>query len=529
MGLTSPAGNASFTSPASVSIAASATDEDGRVVKVEFFAGSTKLGEKTAAPWSFTWLNAGAGNHSLTAKATDDKGTVETSSAVRITINAPAPPSVVATPAPGPVAGSFYRAINLNGQALEIDGNAWQGSDASNYTYSGNPSSESNVGLRPATDGNRTRMIRSFISSRNLRLALTAIPEGRYEVYLYVWETNSNQTYSVTVQGRVVNSNYNSGETGRWQKLGPYPAAVSDGSISVALTGGNAKLSGIEVLTSVDRTPITASAPEPEPTAQVPAAQPAPVASCDNTGGLLREYWTNVRGCEVKDIPVNTRPAGNSIITTFEGPANFGTDYASRIRGYICPPATGDYTFWLASNDAGELYLSTDENPANKRKISSVSSGTNPREWEKYPTQKSVKIRLETGRRYYVEVLHKSCLNGDYVGVGWQLPNGSMERPIEGNHLIPFHPDAEGQISDAQRVRVFPNPASQVATLKFFAEKNQPYDIVITNSLSLPVMTLNGTAKAGSNNLQMQISTLPAGLYHVIINNKYTEKLMITR
>jgi hypothetical protein len=128
-----------------------------------------------------------------------------------------------------------------------------------------------------------------------------------------------------------------------------------------------------------------------------------------------------------------------------------------------------------------------------------------------------------------VEVLHKACLNGDYVGVGWQLPNGSMERPINGSHLIPFAPDAEGQISDTQRVQVFPNPASQVATLKFFAEKNQPYDIVITNSLALPVMTLNGTAKAGSNDLQMQLSTLPAGLYHVIINNKYTEKLMITR
>jgi hypothetical protein len=509
------------------------------VVKVEFFAGTTKLGEKTAAPWSFTWLNAGAGNHSLTAKATDDKGAVETSAAVRITINAPAPSPVAATPAPTtspapappvsastpePVSSSFRRAINLNGEALEIDGKEWQGSDASNYTYSGNPSNESNVGLRPATDGNRARMIRSFISSRNLRLALTAIPEGRYEVYLYVWETNSNQTYSITVQGKVVNSSFNSGEAGKWQKLGPYPAAVSDGSISVILSGGNARVSGIEVLTSVDTTPITANAPGAEP-----AAQPAPVASCNNTGGLLREYWTNVRGCEITDVPVNTRPTGSSIITSFEGPANFGTDYASRLRGYLCPPATGEYTFWLAANNAGELYLSTDENPGYKRKISSVSGGTNSREWEKYPTQKSVKIRLESGRRYYVEVLHKACLNGDYVGVGWQLPNGSMERPINGSHLIPFHPDAEGQISDTQRVQVFPNPASQVATLKFFAEKNQPYDIVITNSLALPVMTLNGTAKAGSNDLQMQLSTLPAGLYHVIINNKYTEKLMITR
>jgi hypothetical protein len=68
-----------------------------------------------------------------------------------------------------------------------------------------------------------------------------------YQVYLYVWEDNKAETYSITLEGRVVQPNYNSGSAGTWQKVGPYTATITDGTISLATTGGAANFSGIEV------------------------------------------------------------------------------------------------------------------------------------------------------------------------------------------------------------------------------------------------------------------------------------------
>ncbi|MBO9635176.1 MAG: DNRLRE domain-containing protein, partial [Chitinophagaceae bacterium] len=86
--ITSPANNASFTEPASISITATAADSDGTISKVEFFNGATKLGEATTSPYTYNWTNVAAGNYSLTAKATDNGNASTTSTAVNITVAA---------------------------------------------------------------------------------------------------------------------------------------------------------------------------------------------------------------------------------------------------------------------------------------------------------------------------------------------------------------------------------------------------------------------------------------------------------
>ncbi len=49
--LTSPAGGSSYSAPASITVSASASDSDGSVAKVEFFAGANKIGESLATMW----------------------------------------------------------------------------------------------------------------------------------------------------------------------------------------------------------------------------------------------------------------------------------------------------------------------------------------------------------------------------------------------------------------------------------------------------------------------------------------------
>jgi chitodextrinase len=85
--ITSPAANASFTAPATVSITAAASDADGSIAKVEFFNGATKLGEDNSSPYSYSWANVGAGNYNLIARATDNAGAVTSSATVAIVVN----------------------------------------------------------------------------------------------------------------------------------------------------------------------------------------------------------------------------------------------------------------------------------------------------------------------------------------------------------------------------------------------------------------------------------------------------------
>lgn len=92
--LISPTGGSSVTLPAAVSIVAAPTD-DQAITRVDFYAGATKIGEATRAPFSLNWTAPTAGTYSLTAVAIDSAGLSSTSNAVSVTINA-APP----TPSP---------------------------------------------------------------------------------------------------------------------------------------------------------------------------------------------------------------------------------------------------------------------------------------------------------------------------------------------------------------------------------------------------------------------------------------------
>ncbi len=85
--LGAPANNAVFAPGSNLALAATASDSDGSISKVEFFQGSTLLGTDTTSPYSFTWSNVPAGNYVLTAKATDNKGIATTSTAVNVTVD----------------------------------------------------------------------------------------------------------------------------------------------------------------------------------------------------------------------------------------------------------------------------------------------------------------------------------------------------------------------------------------------------------------------------------------------------------
>lgn len=121
--LTSPAGGATFDAPATIHLAATASDSDGTVAKVEFFNGAAKLGESTAAPYEFDWTQVVTGAYTLTARATDNTGASTTSAPVNITVtNADNVAPTVALTAPAEAAIVVTSTVTLTAEAADADG-----------------------------------------------------------------------------------------------------------------------------------------------------------------------------------------------------------------------------------------------------------------------------------------------------------------------------------------------------------------------------------------------------------------------
>jgi regulation of enolase protein 1 (concanavalin A-like superfamily) len=85
--LTAPSSGATFTAGATISLAATASDPEGKLAKVEFYRGSTLIGTDTSSPFTSSWTNAAAGSYSLTAVAYDTAGLKTTSAAVPVTVS----------------------------------------------------------------------------------------------------------------------------------------------------------------------------------------------------------------------------------------------------------------------------------------------------------------------------------------------------------------------------------------------------------------------------------------------------------
>jgi hypothetical protein len=148
--------------------------------------------------------------------------------------------------------------------------------------------------------------------------------------------------------------------------------------------------------------------------------------------GAIRQWWLNTGGgTTVADLTGNgaypDEPTGSEFVTLMEGPVDWADNYGTRLYGWVYPSQSGDYTFWIASDDNSELWLSTDDDPANKELIASVASWTASREWTKEANQQSLPVALEAGQRYYIEALQKEGSGGDNIAVAWQGPGIAMD------------------------------------------------------------------------------------------------------
>ena len=165
--ITSPAGGASFTAPATIPITASASESGGSISKVEFFNGSTLLGTVTSSPYTFSWTNVAAGSYTLTAEAFDASNVTATSAPVSVTVTTTAARAVVASPT----------SLSVTQGSTGSFGVTLSAAPTSNVTVTVSRTS-GNTGLSVSSGGTLTFTSSNWNTAQNVTIAANASGTG---------------------------------------------------------------------------------------------------------------------------------------------------------------------------------------------------------------------------------------------------------------------------------------------------------------------------------------------------------------
>jgi len=96
---------------------------------------------------------------------------------------------------------------------------------------------------------------------------------------------------------------------------------------------------------------------------------------------------------------------------------NLGESYGARVHGWITPTESGNYTFFIRSDDGSQLSLSTNESDENLAIIASEPNCCRP--FSGSENLASAPIPLVAGQSYFIEGLYKEGGGGDYIEVAW--------------------------------------------------------------------------------------------------------------
>ena len=201
---------------------------------------------------------------------------------------------------------------------------------------------------------------------------------------------------------------------------------TANSQVSLGNNGSNDSCAGYSIIVK------DSGEPTPEPTPG------------NETGQILRQKWENLSD-EDQVVTLTSlsaypdSPDSSGYLTSFEAPGDDGEAFGCRVIGYLHPLVSGNYTFWVASNNEGELWLSTDSSESNKQLIAFVIGWTDEREWDKYSSQESTSINLNAGSVYFIEAIMREGHGTDNLAVAWQPPGGSRE-VIPGTYLSPYNP-----------------------------------------------------------------------------------------
>jgi hypothetical protein len=183
-------------------------------------------------------------------------------------------------------------------------------------------------------------------------------------------------------------------------------------------------------------------------------------------GYIQRQLYFNVsNGPSVAALTNNPKFPNNP--SQVDYPTNMGwplpniaINYGGRFSGYLVPPLTGNYYFAIRSDDASQLTLSPNNNPAYQFVVT-----TEPACCEAFDAHTNGPFTLLAGQRYYIEGLMKQNLGGDYFYVAWKTPTNLTWNVIPGSALGNYLTGSNATLTIQQQPTNTTVMASRTATL----------------------------------------------------------------
>ena len=174
------------------------------------------------------------------------------------------------------------------------------------------------------------------------------------------------------------------------------------------------------------------------------------VACAAVPGYLSRDIWYGVGGGDhAVPYPLPTKclqpPDFHDLVPGGidpRPPYDLVENFLQRFRGTVTAPVTGQYTFWISSDDGSELWLSTNDRKFQKQRIAYNPSSTAVQGFDTAACQMSQPITLQAGQKYYIEILHKEKDAGRHMEMAWQSPGGQRQI-IPAQYLASFVTDPD--------------------------------------------------------------------------------------
>jgi hypothetical protein len=192
------------------------------------------------------------------------------------------------------------------------------------------------------------------------------------------------------------------------------------------------------------------------------------------TGVVQWERWNGGGAIDafIQAFEAGTLPSPDVTWATslFESGRDLGDNYRARGYAWFTPPQTGNYRFIITADDNARLFLSTDDNPANKLLTAAEGGWSNFRAWSDAtdeqdsatwieniggafgaPEWDDFPIPLQAGQRYYMEAFWQEGGGGDGCEVTWTFYGDP--RPANGTvsalsgELVSSYAPAEGIFS----------------------------------------------------------------------------------
>ena len=154
------------------------------------------------------------------------------------------------------------------------------------------------------------------------------------------------------------------------------------------------------------------------------------------TRGLLHRIYWNSANSDLNSFITNRNYPNNASITRLQGEGTVGycvncaDYYGQQMEGFFVPKTTAYHKFYISSDDASDLHLSTSNRPSGLTRIA-YCSWYLANYWSNPSTQISAPILLQAGQPYFLRARQSEGGGGDFLNIAVRVMNPPARSPVE--------------------------------------------------------------------------------------------------